>query len=61
MCSTTTLETFITDKALSPAEVALREAARDYRTLAEAVNGTDVFLGCSAPGVLTQDPPGRSD
>ena len=25
------------------------------RTLADAVNGADVFLGCSAPGVLTQD------
>jgi malate dehydrogenase (oxaloacetate-decarboxylating)(NADP+) len=27
----------------------------DLRTLADAVNGADVFLGCSAPGVLTQD------
>jgi malate dehydrogenase (oxaloacetate-decarboxylating)(NADP+) len=27
----------------------------DARTLADAVNGADVFLGCSAPGVLTQD------
>jgi malate dehydrogenase (oxaloacetate-decarboxylating)(NADP+) len=27
----------------------------DARTLAHAVNGADVFLGCSAPGVLTQD------
>jgi malate dehydrogenase (oxaloacetate-decarboxylating)(NADP+) len=25
------------------------------RTLADVVNGADVFLGCSAPGVLTQD------
>ncbi|MCT9809879.1 NADP-dependent malic enzyme [Acidovorax sp. Be4] len=25
----------------------------DERTLADAVNGADVFLGCSAPGVLT--------
>ena len=25
------------------------------RTLADAVNGADVFLGCSAPGVLTAD------
>ena len=25
------------------------------RTMADAVNGADVFLGCSAPGVLTQD------
>ena len=25
------------------------------RTLADAVNGADVFLGCSAPGVLSQD------
>jgi len=25
------------------------------RTLADTVNGADVFLGCSAPGVLTQD------
>ena len=25
------------------------------RTLADAVKGADVFLGCSAPGVLTQD------
>ncbi len=25
------------------------------RTLADAVNGADVFLGCSAAGVLTQD------
>jgi malate dehydrogenase (oxaloacetate-decarboxylating)(NADP+) len=25
------------------------------RTLADAVDGADVFLGCSAPGVLTQD------
>jgi len=25
------------------------------RTLADAVNGADVFLGCSAPGVLTPD------
>jgi len=25
------------------------------RTLADAVNGADVFLGCSAPGVLTQE------
>src|SRR5690606_26997464 len=31
--------------------------ARDTeaRTLADAVNGADVFLGCSAPGVLTVD------
>ena len=27
----------------------------DARSLADAVNGADVFLGCSAPGVLTQD------
>ena len=27
----------------------------DLRTLADAVQGADVFLGCSAPGVLTQD------
>ncbi len=27
----------------------------EARTLADAVNGADVFLGCSAPGVLTQD------
>jgi malate dehydrogenase (oxaloacetate-decarboxylating)(NADP+) len=27
----------------------------DARTLADAVDGADVFLGCSAPGVLTQD------
>jgi malate dehydrogenase (oxaloacetate-decarboxylating)(NADP+) len=27
----------------------------DARTLADAVNGADVFLGCSASGVLTQD------
>ena len=27
----------------------------DARTLAEAVNGADVFLGCSAPGVMTVD------
>jgi malate dehydrogenase (oxaloacetate-decarboxylating)(NADP+) len=27
----------------------------DARNLADAVNGADVFLGCSAPGVLTQD------
>jgi malate dehydrogenase (oxaloacetate-decarboxylating)(NADP+) len=27
----------------------------ELRTLADAVNGADVFLGCSAPGVLTQD------
>jgi malate dehydrogenase (oxaloacetate-decarboxylating)(NADP+) len=27
----------------------------DARTLADAVSGADVFLGCSAPGVLTQD------
>ncbi len=27
----------------------------DARTLADAVNGADVFLGCSAAGVLTQD------
>ena len=27
----------------------------DARTLADAVNGADVFLGCSAPGVLTVD------
>ncbi|MDH4417529.1 MAG: NADP-dependent malic enzyme [Acidovorax sp.] len=27
----------------------------DARTLADAVNGADVFLGCSAPGVLTAD------
>ncbi|WP_299759753.1 malic enzyme-like NAD(P)-binding protein, partial [Ramlibacter sp.] len=25
------------------------------RTMADAVNGADVFLGCSAPGVLSQD------
>ncbi|MEO6320011.1 MAG: NADP-dependent malic enzyme [Polaromonas sp.] len=25
------------------------------RSMADAVNGADVFLGCSAPGVLTQD------
>ena len=25
------------------------------RTMADAVNGADVFLGCSAPGVLTQE------
>ncbi len=29
--------------------------ATDMRTLADAVNGADVFLGCSAAGVLTQD------
>jgi malate dehydrogenase (oxaloacetate-decarboxylating)(NADP+) len=29
--------------------------ATDARTLADAVNGADVFLGCSAAGVLTQD------
>ncbi|MGE0497822.1 MAG: NADP-dependent malic enzyme, partial [Ramlibacter sp.] len=27
----------------------------EARTLADVVNGADVFLGCSAPGVLTQD------
>ena len=27
----------------------------DARTLADAVQGADVFLGCSAPGVLTSD------
>lgn len=27
----------------------------DLRTLADAVNNADVFLGCSAPGVLSQD------
>ncbi|WP_374351582.1 NADP-dependent malic enzyme [Limnohabitans sp.] len=27
----------------------------EARTLADAVNGADVFLGCSAPGVLTGD------
>ncbi|MFA5662557.1 NADP-dependent malic enzyme [Castellaniella sp.] len=27
----------------------------DARTLADACRGADVFLGCSAPGVLTQD------
>ncbi|MES2878950.1 MAG: NADP-dependent malic enzyme [Pseudomonadota bacterium] len=27
----------------------------DLRTLADVVNGADVFLGCSAPGVLTQE------
>jgi malate dehydrogenase (oxaloacetate-decarboxylating)(NADP+) len=27
----------------------------DARTLAEVCSGADVFLGCSAPGVLTQD------
>ncbi|SFB69593.1 malate dehydrogenase (oxaloacetate-decarboxylating)(NADP+) [Polaromonas sp. OV174] len=27
----------------------------DWRTLADAVNGADVFLGCSTAGVLTQD------
>ena len=27
----------------------------DARTLADVVNGADVFLGCSAPGVLTAD------
>ena len=27
----------------------------DSRTLADAVNGADVFLGCSAPGVLTAE------
>lgn len=27
----------------------------EMRTLADAVNGADVFLGCSAAGVLTQD------
>ena len=27
----------------------------DERTMADAVNGADVFLGCSAPGVLSQD------
>ena len=27
----------------------------ESRTLADAVNGADVFLGCSAPGVLTVD------
>ncbi|HEX5739751.1 MAG TPA: NADP-dependent malic enzyme, partial [Hydrogenophaga sp.] len=27
----------------------------EKRTLADAVNGADVFLGCSAPGVLTAD------
>ncbi|MEN9887736.1 MAG: hypothetical protein RL758_2314, partial [Pseudomonadota bacterium] len=29
--------------------------ATTARTLADAVNGADVFLGCSAPGVLTVD------
>jgi malate dehydrogenase (oxaloacetate-decarboxylating)(NADP+) len=29
--------------------------ATSARTLADAVNGADVFLGCSAAGVLTQD------
>jgi len=29
--------------------------ATDMRTLADAVNGADVFLGCSAAGVLTQE------
>jgi len=29
--------------------------ATDKRTLADAVNGADVFLGCSAPGVLTAE------
>ncbi len=27
----------------------------ELRTLADVTNGADVFLGCSAPGVLTQD------
>ncbi|MDP2417799.1 MAG: malic enzyme-like NAD(P)-binding protein, partial [Hydrogenophaga sp.] len=27
----------------------------DKRTLADAVNGADVFLGCSAPGVMTAE------
>ena len=27
----------------------------ELRTLADVVNGADVFLGCSAPGVLTQE------
>ncbi len=27
----------------------------DLRTLVDVTNGADVFLGCSAPGVLTQD------
>jgi malate dehydrogenase (oxaloacetate-decarboxylating)(NADP+) len=27
----------------------------ELRTLADVVNGADVFLGCSAPGVLSQD------
>lgn len=27
----------------------------DARTLADAINGADVFLGCSAPGVLTAE------
>ncbi|CAM5276555.1 NADP-dependent malic enzyme [Alcaligenes] [Alcaligenes phenolicus] len=27
----------------------------EARTLADAINGADVFLGCSAPGVLTAD------
>jgi malate dehydrogenase (oxaloacetate-decarboxylating)(NADP+) len=29
--------------------------ATDKRTLADAVNGADVFLGCSAPGVMTAE------
>ncbi len=29
--------------------------ATDARTLADVVNGADVFLGCSAPGVLTAE------
>jgi len=29
--------------------------ASELRTLADVVNGADVFLGCSAPGVLTQE------
>lgn len=27
----------------------------DYRTLADATNGADIFLGCSAPGLLSPD------
>lgn len=27
----------------------------EFRTLAEAVNGADIFLGCSGPGVLTPE------
>ena len=37
------------------ASKALYAQNTDARTLADAVNGADVFLGCSAPGVLTVD------